>query len=104
MAKKTVGSKTKGAKSLLTARRGASKIRTAKARIRKIPGICGGSACISGTRIPVWILELERRLGIDEGQQLRRHPSINLESLRAAFRYADANPAEIERQIVSNEG
>lgn len=41
---------------------------------------------------------------MNEGRLLQRHPSINLESLRAAFRYADANPDEIERQIASNEG
>jgi uncharacterized protein (DUF433 family) len=104
MAKKNVRSKSKGAKSLLTVRRRASKLPVAKIQIKKIPGVCGGGACISGTRIPVWILELERRLGMNEEQLLQRHPSINLESLRAALRYADANPDEIERQIASNEG
>jgi len=70
----------------------------------KTHGVCGGNARIAGTRIPVWILELERRLGMSDHQLLRRHPSINAGLLRDALRYADANPEEIERQIASNEG
>jgi uncharacterized protein (DUF433 family) len=75
-----------------------------KDTIVKTHGVCGGNARIAGTRIPVWILELERRLGMSDHQLLRRHPSINAGLLRDALRYADANPEEIERQIASNEG
>lgn len=72
--------------------------------IIKTQGVCGGDARIAGTRIPVWILELERRLGMNENQLLKRHPSINADLLREALRYADANPIEIEQQIANNEG
>lgn len=32
--------------------------------VEATPGVCGGSACIAGTRIPVWLLEQGRRLGM----------------------------------------
>jgi uncharacterized protein (DUF433 family) len=34
--------------------------------IERTPGVCGGDACIAGTRIPVWVLEGFRRLGWTE--------------------------------------
>jgi uncharacterized protein (DUF433 family) len=30
-------------------------------RITKTPGICGGDACVRGTRIPVWLLLVSPR-------------------------------------------
>lgn len=36
--------------------------------IEKIPGVCGGDACITGTRIPIWVLVNARNLGISEAQ------------------------------------
>lgn len=75
-----------------------------KESVVKTPGVCGGDACISGTRIPVWLLEFERRLGMTEVQLLQRHPSVSLESLCEAFSYAESNRNEIERQIAKNEG
>jgi hypothetical protein len=34
--------------------------------ITKSPGICGGDACIRGTRIPVWTLVGYRRLELSD--------------------------------------
>ena len=38
--------------------------------IEKTPGVCGGDACITGTRIPIWVLVNARNLGISEAQLL----------------------------------
>ena len=32
--------------------------------IEQTPGVCGGDACVAGTRIPVWVLVNARRLGV----------------------------------------
>ncbi len=38
--------------------------------IAKTPGVCGGDACIAGTRIPVWVLVDYRRLGTSDSELL----------------------------------
>jgi uncharacterized protein (DUF433 family) len=68
--------------------------------ITKIPDICGGDACIAGTRIPVWSLIESRRLGISEAQLLDDYPHISAADLVNAWAYADAHPEEIEEAII----
>jgi uncharacterized protein (DUF433 family) len=46
-------------------------------RIEKTPGIVGGDARIAGTRIPVWVLENYRRLGLSEARILENYPSLH---------------------------
>lgn len=71
--------------------------------ITKTPGICGGDACITGTRIPVWGLIESRRLGISEAQLLDDYPHISAADLVNAWAYADAHPQEIEEAIRKNQ-
>ena len=67
------------------------------------PRICGGSARIAGTRIPVWSLESCRRLGADGAEILRNYPSLQPSDLLNAWRYVAAHPQEIDREISENE-
>lgn len=67
------------------------------------PRICGGSARIAGTRIPVWSLESWRRLGADETEILRNHPTLQASDLINAWRYVARHPQEIDREIRENE-
>jgi uncharacterized protein (DUF433 family) len=71
--------------------------------IMKTPGICGGKACIAGTRIAIWLLVEARRLGITEVQLLQDYPHIGAADLVNAWIYADAYPEEIEAAIRANE-
>ncbi|HEY9873357.1 MAG TPA: DUF433 domain-containing protein [Candidatus Obscuribacterales bacterium] len=71
--------------------------------IAKIPGVCGGEACIAGTRIAVWLLLEARSLGISEAQLLQDYPHISAADLVNAWAYADAHPEEIEAAIRANE-
>ncbi len=71
--------------------------------ISKTPGVCGGEACIAGTRIAVWILVEARRLGISEAQLLQDYPHISAGDLVNAWAYADAYPQEIVAVIHANE-
>jgi uncharacterized protein (DUF433 family) len=72
-------------------------------RITKTPNICGGDACIRGHRIPVWVLDGYRRLGLSDARILEAYPSLTPSDLEAAWKYADAHPDEIDRAIQENE-
>ena len=66
-------------------------------------GVCGGAACIAGTRIPVWILEQYRRLGASEAELLRSYRSLRAEDLVNAWAYVRSHRDEIKQQIRENE-
>jgi uncharacterized protein (DUF433 family) len=71
--------------------------------IEKTPGVCGGDACISGTRIPVWVLVNARNLGISEAQLLKDYPTLSATDLANAWVYATVYPEEITTAIRENE-
>ena len=71
--------------------------------ITKTRGICGGEACIAGTRIPIWVLVNARNLGISESQLLYDYPTLTATDLANAWIYAQANPDEIATAIRENE-
>jgi len=71
--------------------------------IEKTPGVCGGDACIAGTRIPVWSLVNSRKLGLTDGQLLDSYPSLSRQDLKNAWAYYEANKAEIDELIAENE-
>jgi uncharacterized protein (DUF433 family) len=73
------------------------------ASITRTPGVCGGRACVAGTRITVWGLVAYRDLGLDECAILAAVPSLTSEQLSAALRYAEENASEIARDIAENE-
>jgi uncharacterized protein (DUF433 family) len=70
--------------------------------ITKTPGICGGEACIAGTRIAVWLLVEAQQLGISEAQLLQDYPHITAADLVNVWAYADAYPEEITAAIRAN--
>ena len=71
--------------------------------ITKTTGICGGRACIAGTRITVWGLVSYRKLGLDDRAILAAVPLLTSDQLAAAFRYADENADEIAHDLADNE-
>ena len=71
--------------------------------IEKTPGVVGGDARISGTRIPVWLLVNYRRLGASDAHILEGYPHLSAADLVNAWAYADANPNEVEAAIRENE-
>lgn len=56
--------------------------------VEKSPNICGGAACIAQTRIPVWVLEQSRRLGMSDADLLGDYPTLRAEDLVNAWDYA----------------
>lgn len=71
--------------------------------ITKTPGVCGGDACVANTRIPVWSLVSDRRLGMSDARILEAFPHLSAADLVNVWAYADANPEEIEQAIRENE-
>ena len=71
--------------------------------IEKTPGVCGGSACVVRTRIPVWVLENYRRLGWTEATILTNYPTLRAADLVHAWACVDARREEIDEAIRQNE-
>ncbi len=70
--------------------------------ITKTPGVCGGEACIAGTRIAVWLLVEAQQIGISESQLLQDYVHITAADLVNAWAYAEAHPEEIATAILVN--
>lgn len=71
--------------------------------ITQTPGVCGGRACIRGTRIPVWGLVRLRQLGADAAKILEAYPTLTSGDLEAVWEYYAANRNEIDMAIRENE-
>jgi len=72
--------------------------------IESRPNVCGGDACIAGTRISVWVLEQARQMGISEAQLLLDYPALGAQDLANAWSYVRSHRSEIDEQIRRNEG
>jgi uncharacterized protein (DUF433 family) len=71
--------------------------------IESTAGVCGGEPCILGTRIPIWVLERARQLGLADAEILRSYPSLRAEDLTNAWVYVRSHRQDIERQTRENE-
>jgi uncharacterized protein (DUF433 family) len=76
--------------------------RVAVSGIHSTPGVCGGSACVGNTRIPVWLLVSFRRFGSTEADLLEGYPQLTAEDLANAWKYFELNPLEIDLEILLN--
>jgi type III restriction enzyme len=74
-----------------------------KSWIQKTPGVCGGRACVRNTRITVWGLVNNRRLGQTDVGILESIAGLTPEDLRVAFDYFEEHRPEIEADIRENE-
>ena len=73
-----------------------------RAKITKTPGVCGGRACIGGTRIPVWVVAAYVDMGKSDDELLMMWEPISRKQLANAKRYIEANPDEIQKDIAEN--
>ena len=71
--------------------------------IESTPEVSGGAPRIAGTEVPVWTLELVRRMGSSEADLLRDFPGLRAADLVNAWTYVAAHPEEIDEQIRKNE-
>ena len=63
----------------------------------------GGDPCIAGTRIPVWLLVVARRIGSNDEDLLKAYPVLRSEDLTNAWAFYRLNRVETEQQIADNE-
>jgi uncharacterized protein (DUF433 family) len=71
--------------------------------IVKTPDVCGGAASMIRTRIPVWVLEQMRKLGVPEAEILQSFPTLKAVDLVQAWSYANQHRDEIDAAIHLNE-
>jgi uncharacterized protein (DUF433 family) len=71
--------------------------------ITKTPGVCGGTACIANSRIPIWSLIEARTLGYSEADLLTSYPKLTAADLTQAWIYAATHPEAIATAIQINE-
>ena len=71
--------------------------------IEKTPGICGGVARVSGTRLPVWSLVQARQMGYSDERLLGEYPTLRTSDLQNVWAYFEAHTEEVEAQILENE-
>jgi uncharacterized protein (DUF433 family) len=71
--------------------------------IESTEDFCGGDPRIAETRIPVWTLEHDRRLGLTEAQILAAFPALRATDLVNAWSLVADHGDEIDRQIRENE-
>ncbi|MFT3881300.1 MAG: DUF433 domain-containing protein [Gemmatales bacterium] len=67
------------------------------------PNICGGSARIKDTRIPVWGLALARKQGFTDCEILEMYPHLQMSDLTAAWEYQASHAEEINSEIENNQ-
>src|ERR1700722_4786798 len=77
-------------------RQGVSAMSTLRERISIDPNICHGKACIKGTRVMVSVILDNLAAGETAERVLRSYPTLNLEDVQAALRYA----SEIARERI----
>jgi uncharacterized protein (DUF433 family) len=70
--------------------------------ITKTANVCGGSACVGATRIPVWSLVEWKSQGITDQRVLELYPALGQEDLAAAWDYYRGHRDEIDEDIRSN--
>jgi uncharacterized protein (DUF433 family) len=71
--------------------------------IESTPGVCGGSACIIRTRIPVWSLVASKKVGFTDEELLEDYPTLRKQDLLNAWNYYLTYPVEIDREIKEND-
>ncbi|QJE72696.1 DUF433 domain-containing protein [Aerophototrophica crusticola] len=66
------------------------------AEVVRDPNILGGMPVIRGTRVPAKTIALMVRSGYSDYEIMTDYPSIDLEGIRAAIAYAQANPNDLD--------
>jgi uncharacterized protein (DUF433 family) len=65
------------------------------------PGVQGGDPCISGTRIPVWVLAAMHKQGDTAEEILEAYPNLSAAQVHAALSYYYEHRAEIDAVIIA---
>jgi uncharacterized protein (DUF433 family) len=80
----------------------ATAAKTVYSHITKDPEVCGGKACIDGTRIRVMDVVSLQRQGYTPERMREAYPSLNLAQIHAALSYSYEHPEEIEASFAED--
>jgi len=73
---------------------------SAKERVTKVPGVCGGRACIAGHRVRVLdVVIWHEHQGLTPDDIVSQIPSITLADVHAALAYYYDHREEIQEEI-----
>jgi uncharacterized protein (DUF433 family) len=72
-------------------------------QIKRLPDVCGGDACLEGTRISIWLLYSLRCQGSNDAELLSFYPQLNASDLVNVWAYAETHLDEIQQAIQENE-
>jgi uncharacterized protein (DUF433 family) len=68
------------------------------------PTVCGGKACVAGTRIRVWDIHMWHDLrGMSPAEIVADFPQLSLSAVYAALAYYHDNREELQRQALEDE-
>jgi uncharacterized protein (DUF433 family) len=73
--------------------------KTVYSHITKDPEVCGGRACVDGTRVRVLDIACLQRDAYTPERMLEVYPSLNLAQIHAALSYSYENPQEIDEAL-----
>jgi uncharacterized protein (DUF433 family) len=75
----------------------ATELGVSKEHITKTPGVCGGRACVAGSRVRVMdVVGLHERSGLSPDEIVDQFPSITLADVYAALAYYFDHKDEID--------
>lgn len=66
--------------------------------------VCGGVACIHGTKLPVWMVARRQELGDSLAKMQETWPFVTAAQLKEALDYAVVHAVEIQQDRRDNEG
>jgi uncharacterized protein (DUF433 family) len=80
----------------------AAKTSMSSPHVTKTPGVCGGKACIDGTRIRVNNVVFLHKSGAADEKIREAYPDLNPAQIHAALAYYYDNRQEIEAELAAD--
>ena len=77
----------------------ARELEAVHAGLELTPGVRGGSPRIAGARIPVWVLESYRRLGVPDDESIEMYPPLTPVDFAAAWAFVARFPEIVDRDL-----
>jgi uncharacterized protein (DUF433 family) len=71
--------------------------------VTKMAGVCGGKACIDGTRIRLNNVVFLHKGGADDAKILEAYPDLTPAQIHAALEYYYDNREEIDAELAADE-
>ena len=74
---------------------------TGTPHVTRRAGVCGGKACVAGSRVRVWDVVEWREGGATAAETRQNFPHLTIEQIEGALAYYDANEDEIRSEMAA---